>query len=297
MGREVKRVPLDFEWPIDKVWKGYLNPFYQYSKPCPFCEGSGSSPEAKVMSDQWYGNAPFNPEDRGSIPYLPDDPIIVAQATRKTVQEPAYYGRGDAAIKRECERLCGLFNKAWSHHLNEGDVDALIKAKRLTDFTHTWKKGNGWIKNVPESIPMAKQVNDWSLSGMGHDSINQWVVVSAECKKLGVSERCAHCKGEGTLWLSKEYRKKCDAWEREEPPQGDGWQVWETVSEGSPISPVFSTPEALAKHMTTTRWGGDQGTSYENWMKFIVGAGWCMSMVMDNGVLKDGVVFAAEQVK
>lgn len=26
MGRELKRVPLDFDWPIGKVWEGYANP-------------------------------------------------------------------------------------------------------------------------------------------------------------------------------------------------------------------------------------------------------------------------------
>jgi hypothetical protein len=29
------------------------------------------------------------------------------------------------------------------------------------------------------------------------------------------------------------------------PPEGDGWQAWETVSEGSPCSPVFATAEEL----------------------------------------------------
>lgn len=24
MGREIKRVPLDFDWPIEKVWPGYM---------------------------------------------------------------------------------------------------------------------------------------------------------------------------------------------------------------------------------------------------------------------------------
>ena len=64
-----------------------------------------------------------------------------------------------------------------------------------------------------------------------------------------------------------------------EPPTGEGWQVWETVSEGSPISPVFATPEELARHMTLTRWGADRGTSYEAWLAFITGPGWAPSMV------------------
>jgi hypothetical protein len=27
MGREIRRVPLDFAWPIDMVWKGFLSPY------------------------------------------------------------------------------------------------------------------------------------------------------------------------------------------------------------------------------------------------------------------------------
>lgn len=39
----------------------------------------------------------------------------------------------------------------------------------------------------------------------------------------------------------------CGECEKQEPPEGDGWQVWETVSEGSPISPVFSSDEECAR--------------------------------------------------
>lgn len=31
------------------------------------------------------------------------------------------------------------------------------------------------------------------------------------------------------------------------PPAGDGYQLWETTSEGSPISPVFETLDALCE--------------------------------------------------
>lgn len=40
-----------------------------------------------------------------------------------------------------------------------------------------------------------------------------------------------------------------------EPPTGDGFQLWETTSEGSPITPVFATLDELcayaAEHCTT----------------------------------------------
>lgn len=47
MGRELKRVPLDFSWSIDKVWSGYLNPHY---KKCPDCE-NGSTAARERLSD------------------------------------------------------------------------------------------------------------------------------------------------------------------------------------------------------------------------------------------------------
>ena len=28
MGRELKRVPLDFDWPLNKPWEGFVNPHY-----------------------------------------------------------------------------------------------------------------------------------------------------------------------------------------------------------------------------------------------------------------------------
>ena len=32
MGRELRRVPLDFNWPLNKVWEGFCNP---HGLPCP----------------------------------------------------------------------------------------------------------------------------------------------------------------------------------------------------------------------------------------------------------------------
>lgn len=37
--RDVKRVPLDFDWPINKVWDGYVTP--DGTEPCDGCSGSG----------------------------------------------------------------------------------------------------------------------------------------------------------------------------------------------------------------------------------------------------------------
>lgn len=293
MGRELKRVALDFNWPLNKVWKGYVNELAAGAGSCPHCGGTGYSPAAKHLHDLWYGYAPFKPEDRSSVPWTPDSPAVRAFAERQCARTPEYYGEGERAIQREAQRLADLWNRSWSHHLNQGDVDALIEAGRLTDLTHDWTPEHRWQPKNPPVTPTAAEVNAWSLGGMGHDSSNCWVVIKAECKRLGQNKTCAHCDGEGELWPSPEAKQAAEDWQRTEPPEGPGYQIWETVSEGSPISPVFSTPDDLARHMATTSWGADKGTSVEQWRAFINGPGWAPSMVMHDGVFETGVQAAS----
>lgn len=52
MGRNIKRVLLGFDWPINKTWIGYLNPYRPID--CPYCEGSELSKEARELEDKWY---------------------------------------------------------------------------------------------------------------------------------------------------------------------------------------------------------------------------------------------------
>lgn len=42
----------------------------------------------------------------------------------------------------------------------------------------------------------------------------------------------------------------CEDCARIDPPTGDGFQLWESTSEGSPISPVFVSAEGLALWMS-----------------------------------------------
>ena len=287
MGRELKRVPLDFQWPLNKVWSGFVNPHHTATK-CPHCDGTGSSPKARELKDRWYGYVEFRPEDHGSVPFSPDHPTIKARAERNARPDPELRW-GGCDVGREAQRLADLFNGQWSHHLNDADVAALLEGGRLMDLTHSWTPGEGWKAKVPAYIPTAAEVNAWSIAGMGHDSINQWLVTKAECARLGVATECEHCGGEGEHWPSEEARKLYDDWKSSEPPAGDGYQIWETVSAGSPISPVFATPEDLAAYMAGRQWGADKGTPYETWLKFINGPGWAMSGVMQNGVYMSGV--------
>lgn len=292
MGRELKRVPLDFDWPLQKVWSGFRNPFHCAIN-CIKCDGSGYSPEAKRMKDLWYGYVPFKPEDRGSIPFTPDDKPVLDFAERQVRHSPSsYYGTGERAVAKRAYALCALFNASWSHHLNEDDVAALVASGRLMDFTHIWTQETRWKVKEPPYVPTPREVNEWGLSGMSHDSIASWVCIKAECARIGVTHTCVHCAGDGEIWPSKEAHDAYEAWQPVEPPKGDGYQIWETVSEGSPISPVFSTARDLAAHMSTTKIGGDDGTSAATWLAFIEGPGWAPSMVVG----PEGVISGVEAI-
>jgi len=254
MGRKVKRVAAGFNWPLEKVWEGYVNNPHRPPHKCGACKGTGSSTVARHLKDLWYGYAPFKPEGRGSKPHLPTDEHVVDFATRNVNRAPEYYGTGEFAIQSEARRLAAHWNSCWSHHLNDRDVAALIEGGRLYDFTHEIAPGKGWQAKVPCPIPSAREVNIWSCGSLGHDCINQWVVVRAECKRLGVRSICGRCHGSGQIWSSRGARKRYNGWERSEPPAGDWWQVWETVSEGSPITPAFATHRELIDYLVK---GGD----------------------------------------
>ncbi len=295
MGREIKRVAMNFSWPLGKVWGGYLNPFSKQSIDCPNCEGTGSSPEARLLEDKWYGKVPFKPEDRGSVPFTPDDPLVKSLSERNVSRSPDYYGSDSHAIIQEARRLCDLFNRSWMHHLNADDVAALIEAGRLIDFTHTWTQDKGWQEKDPPCIPTPKEVNNWSITGLGHDSCNQWIVVNVECKRLGYETQCSRCDGKGILWPTPEIEQQYEEWRRIEPPSGVGYQLWETVSEGSPISPVFATSEELADYLAIpeNQKGTDSGTTRDQWLKFIQGPALAPSSVGYAGNLMTGVQAAS----
>jgi len=90
-------------------------------------------------------------------------------------------------------------------------------------------------------------------------------------------------------WASPEANDTEDDWQPEEPPVGEGYQLWETVSEGSPITPVFKTPEELAAWLVANDTSLTRDTTFEEWCRMISGPGWAPSMVIDKNGLMSGV--------
>lgn len=233
--RTIKKVALDFKWPLHQVWKGYINPYQAFAE-CKACNGSGHNEATKRLSDDWYTHL----------------------------------------------RIDG--KEGWGKNLEQEDVQALIDEDRLWDFTRRpineeqktivkeklARGENSWLPFNNGIIPTAEEVNEWNRTTMGHDSINHWICTEARAKRLGIFGQCEYCEGEGQLLLSPELKTLNENWKEFDPPTGNGYQLWETCSEGSPTSPVFSTGDDLAEWCSDNATiFGNEKLSREKWLDFI----------------------------
>lgn len=230
MGREARRVPLDFDWPIDEIWPGFLLPDELDETECSECGGDGYSPEAQAIANTFY---------------------------------PHQIEWGNT------EKANAL---AWHDKIGQKEVDHLIKRGRL----RTWVPGEDGERGRWESLPRtAAEVNASQRRGAfdGHDALNRGILIEYRCKRLGIKFRCDACEGHGTIEAYPGQRAEQDAWEPTPPPTGEGWQLWSTTSEGSPMSPVFATPEELARWLAVTGASkfGSTTASYDEWLAIIKG--------------------------
>lgn len=225
MGRELKRVPLDFDWPIDTVWQGYINPYWEK---CLSCNQAGETIARQRLSD------------------LVSLLMLSGEDSRKGRVHPYFK---EAPLYNTTAKVCG------------------------TDMAEL-------------TIGLAGR----DLSFIGHDSCDKWNAVNKIIVAAGLDPEvwgiCPDCNGEG-IPIAKQ--AQYESWTPTEPPTGEGYQVWETVSEGSPISPVFATAEELAYYMAGRKWGADKGSPYATWLKFINGPGWVPSGVMDERGCRSGI--------
>jgi len=232
MGREIKRVPLDFDWPLEKVWDGFQtkNPHYIV---CPNCE-NGYNGASKWLQSIGY-----------LIASIADDAVNLQNPRPGRVRMHPY--------------LTSLMNRP--------DVDPSME---ITE----WLKGIGLKPDGPfgyHGFSIYEKLRDFS----GLD--RNW-------------EECSTCKGHAIDPNHYEaYKKFNDEWEETPVPEGEGYQVWETVSEGSPVSPVFESKEKMVEWLISE---GYSKTAAENFVK----SEWVPSMIMTNtGMYSD--IEAASQFK
>ncbi|MDE2099689.1 MAG: hypothetical protein KGL39_20720 [Patescibacteria group bacterium] len=181
MGRELKRVPLDFDWPLHKTWEGYVNPHY---KKCPDCTD------------------------------------------------------GYTVARRYVHALVQLIMIAGE--------DSLRGRK------HPWLQNAGLCPVEPPTPDMAELTSGLAgrePSPLGHDSCDNWRAEAKIIAAAGLDPKvwgiCPTCEGDA---IDPAFKAAYEAWQAYEPPTGDGYQLWDTTGDGSPITPVFASLDALCKY-------------------------------------------------
>ncbi len=151
---------------------------------------------------------------------------------------------------------------AWSDKLGQAEVDHLVSEGRLGV-----RRDGEWRQEPRTAAEVNEQQRQPGLHT--HDAVNRMILVEFRCERLGIPLACPTCEGHGDI-ATPEEREANEAWEGTDPPEGDGFQLWETTSEGSPKTPVFETLDELcayaAEHVSV--FGSDMASAAE-WRRML----------------------------
>lgn len=202
MGRELRRVPLDFKWPFHNVWKGYVNPHRVKCRDC----SNGFTVAGEYLE--------------GIVSLL----MIAGDDSRKRRRHPYFNG---LYVPNEPP-------SADMAELSEG----LAGRSAITPFGHDACDRGSSVRKIKKAAGVGK---DWGI--------------------------CKTCKGTAR---HPDHQKAYEKWKPKDPPKGDGFQLWETTSEGSPVSPVFKTLDELCEWAeSNASTFADSKTTKENWKKML----------------------------
>lgn len=232
MGRLCKRVPLDFSWPMKTLWIGYVNPYN--SVDCPYCE-NGYSAKAQAIREEVY-------------PHLKGDYCRVPNPYR--------------------EDMC--YNPhSKEHNMTQDEVDYFMSKQHKVEMDQV---NRVMASQFPDAEKITPEIFS-KLSLIIFDltyALDRWMI-EYHSEKEGWDSSCPHCHGEGRLFLNDEIKRLHEEFTWVEPPTGEGYQMWEDTSEGSPITPVFRTAEELAEYCERegVSWFGSSTASKEAWLRVI----------------------------
>lgn len=259
MGREIRRVALDFDWPLQKVWEGFLNPHH---KPCPE-EAKNNCHAGATSAGKW----------------LDSIARLIALVGEEAVSEPH-----SEEMKKRGRIYPHPYLQEWQqaprteipHEVSKAIRNIEPQAKRMRALDqHLREHPPQLLKFGEEMAVLVKGLAGGRELGMGAGAA--WEISETLKKAAGITDEnwgiCPVCKGEG---MDPAVKEVYDAWKETPPPEGPGYQLWETVSEGSPVSPVFPTEEKFIE------WLLKQGYSEKAARNFCK-TGWAPSGIIISG--------------
>jgi hypothetical protein len=141
------------------------------------------------------------------------------------------------------------------------------------------------IMRVPEGF-------DWPINRIWPGKmISMCGLIEDYFEKEEHTVKCDLCRKYATLSGFEIQSYGCPDFPFSDPPKGAWYQLWETTSEGSPMSPAFETPEELAHWLADNKASsfGAETATYNQWIEFIRGPGWAPSMIVCDGNVMSGV--------
>lgn len=288
MSREIRRVPVDFTWPLRKTWAGYLMPAELRLPECPDCH-RGATPAAAWLNTLMYrlqmladDAAHTQPQGRPLHPWLAQDTHPPSQPVTEPV--PQY--------KRELARQIV--------------ADAEARGEAAPPYVETLAQDGSTDTVGHETLRPGADIIDLvvGLSGEPRERLDRFGyhglehrMAKAVTDAAGLGDEwgtCATCLGTAEV-ATDDQRAAAEAWQRTDPPEGDGWQLWETVSEGSPVSPVFADRAGLVTWLTTDyRTLNDAPLTREQAEAFVTAGSSIGTFVISNRGLISGEAAVAE---
>jgi hypothetical protein len=198
MGREIKRVAIDFDWPINTIWKGFICPYQPTD--CKACEGTGHNAETRKLSEDWYGFE--RPKDKWCHKITQDevqaliDSSRLLELTHTWSPETGWVRRQDNYVPT-AEEVNLWSQKSFGHDAINRWICVETRVKRLGVWGHCSLcegKGHYWCEdkyeelyNAWESIepPSGEGFQLWSTTTEGHpmspvlptpELLAQWLV-------------------------------------------------------------------------------------------------------------------------
>ncbi len=125
-------------------------------------------------------------------------------------------------------------------------------------------------KPGPEAAELTAALAGRPPSRFGHDALDRMSTARAIVEAAGLPEDWSTCAVCGGTAQHPDDQTAADAWEPEEPPTGEGYQMWETTSEGFPATPVFKTLRELSEYCAANcTTFGHQTASAEGWEQML----------------------------